>query len=245
MGRSDSVSGGAQARRVSVQYDGGADEHVLPLRFVKENFPSLQLRGPGRGQGALKGLSGLVPTVGVVDMVVTHGNRHFIDYFIVVDADISVLLGNRARLALGLTLGGLNPVPGVPGGSSDLSRSADTARLFDTEAGPIADVPPAVQRLLDHNVSIPAHRACSHHMATVRVDVPIGTKPHRVYQRRLPRDRHEAVAAQVSEWLRDGIIEKCPWASDWNLNLVVVKKASEPGSPPKFRVCIDPRPINA
>ncbi len=49
----------------------------------------------------------------------------------------------------------------------------------------------------------------------------------------------------MSEWLRDGIIEKCPWASDWNLNLVVVKKASEPGSPPKFRVCIDPRPTNA
>ncbi len=27
--------------------------------------------------------------------------------------------------------------------------------------------------------------------------------------------------------------------------MVVVRKATEPDAPPKFRVCIDPRPINA
>jgi hypothetical protein len=36
-----------------------------------------------------------------------------------------------------------------------------------------------------------------------------------------------------------------PWASEWNLNLVVVKKPSPANSAPKFRVCIDPRPNNA
>ena len=51
--------------------------------------------------------------------------------------------------------------------------------------------------------------------------------------------------AQADEWVRDGIIEKCEHKSLWNLNLVVVKKATEPGAPPKYRVCLDPRKMNA
>jgi transposase InsO family protein len=81
-------------------------------------------------------------------------------------------------------------------------------------------------------------------MATVRVDVPEGTDTHYEYQRRLTRDKHAAVEAQIAEWLIEGVIERCPQSSAWNMNLVVVKKPSEAGSPPKFRVCIDPRPIN-
>jgi hypothetical protein len=48
----------------------------------------------------------------------------------------------------------------------------------------------------------------------------------------------------VAEWLREGVVERCPRSSAWNMNLVVVKKPSDPNVPPKFRVCIDPRPIN-
>jgi hypothetical protein len=82
-------------------------------------------------------------------------------------------------------------------------------------------------------------------MAVVEVLVPSGSTPVYEYPRRLPRHKHEPVMKQVNEWLRDGVIEECPMPSSWNMNLVVVAKAAtSPDDPPKFRVCIDPRPIN-
>jgi hypothetical protein len=63
----------------SAQYDGGADEHVGFLRFVHENFPSVPKRPPGPNQQSLKGLSGLVKSVGLIDFLFTHGARRLID----------------------------------------------------------------------------------------------------------------------------------------------------------------------
>ncbi|OBQ33349.1 MAG: hypothetical protein AN485_18965 [Anabaena sp. MDT14b] len=82
-------------------------------------------------------------------------------------------------------------------------------------------------------------------MATVRVDVPPGTKPHFEHPRRMPKHKHDAVTSQIKEWLDDGVIERCPMASPWNMGLVVVAKTTDPGAPLKYRVCIDPRPVNA
>jgi hypothetical protein len=58
------------------------------------------------------------------------------------------------------------------------------------------------------------------------------------------RVKHAAVEAQIADWLTEGVIERCPRRSAWNMNLVAVKKPADAGSPPKFRVRIDPRPIN-
>jgi hypothetical protein len=61
----------------------------------------------------------------------------------------------------------------------------------------------------------------------------------------MPKHKHDAVTGQIKEWLDDGVIERCPMASPWNMGVVVVAKATEPGAPLKYRVCIDPRPVNA
>jgi transposase InsO family protein len=102
-----------------------------------------------------------------------------------------------------------------------------------------------IEELLQANTRIRSDAVCSHPMATVRVDVPLGSPPVYRYMYNLPKFKHDAVDSQVEEWLRDGIIEKCPRSSPWNMQLVVVTKATEPGSPQKFRVCIDPRAVNA
>jgi hypothetical protein len=68
---------------------------------------------------------------------------------------------------------------------------------------------------------------CTHRMATIRVDIPPSMKPHYEYSRRIPWVKHAAIDAEIAEWLRDGVIEKCPESSPWNPDLVVVNKATE------------------
>jgi hypothetical protein len=62
------------------------------------------MQSSGPNQQSLKWLSGLVKSVGLTDFLVTQGDRRFFDYFIVVDADVRIFLGNRARVALGFSL---------------------------------------------------------------------------------------------------------------------------------------------
>ncbi len=121
-------------------------------------------------------------------------------------------------------------------------RTPVTSR--DPTPDPALLQPPSLRKLMQANASIPASAVCTHPMATVRVDVPPGTKPHFEHPRRKPKHKHDAVTGQIKEWLDDGVIEKCPMASPWNMGLVVVAKATEPRAPLKYRVCIAPRPVN-
>jgi hypothetical protein len=232
-----------------VLWDGGADENVMPLKELRKHFPNMSIVPSPSRLRALSGIGGSIHTKGLVEFILHYGERKFVDYFMVVDMDLAILIGNRARLAMGLSLGGL--VPPAPGATSSsvLSRTEssaleDRAQLFDVNAPPLAPLSPYVSSLLDANKAIPADAVCSHSMALVRVDIPSSMKPHYEYPRRIPRIKHDAVSEQVEEWLKDGVIEKCPRPSQWNLNLVVVNKATEPGAEPKYRVCLDPRPIN-
>ena len=53
----------------------------------------------------------------------------------------------------------------------------------------------------------------------------------------------EVVDNQVSDWLKESIIEPAPPGCCWNSSLIVVKKKLSDGSI-KHRVCVDPRHIN-
>ncbi len=96
-------------RQVTALFDGGADEHVIPLHVVRTHFPSVRIRPPKPHQRSLRGIAGSLPSVGLVDILVVYGNRRFADYFVVVDTDMYILLGNCARAALGLSLDGIPP----------------------------------------------------------------------------------------------------------------------------------------
>jgi hypothetical protein len=238
-------------RRVAlkIQWDGGADENVMPQGIFRKYFASMRLQPPSESVKFLRGVGGVIPVRGRAEFLVAYGSRSFIDYFVVADCGTNVLIGSRARAALGLSLGGLVPPshtahPSTPAFRGDTPRASDSATLFDIHAKPLSEIPRPVARMIETNGAIPADAVCTHRMATIRVDIPPSMKPHYEYPRRIPWVKHAAIDAQVVEWLRDGVIEKCPESSPWNLNLVVVNKATDPGSPPKFRVCLDPRPIN-
>jgi hypothetical protein len=68
---------------------------------------------------------------------VRFGKRQFVDYFVIVDADVPALLGNRARQALGLNVGGLAPAPGAQKATDSHTEQSDRAQLFDEAAAPL------------------------------------------------------------------------------------------------------------
>jgi hypothetical protein len=92
--------------------------------------------------------------------------------------EVQVLMGNRSRAALSLSVGGLHPILVSVAKSFDTPREADLSNLLDTEAGQLVPVPPGIQRLLEVNANIPPDSACLHPMATVRVDLPADTPTH-------------------------------------------------------------------
>ena len=192
-------------------------------------------------------MAGSKRPLGRVELIVKHGTREFLDYFLVLDSPVPLLMGNRARSALGLSISGLlMPVDRVVGAADPTEEESieDHATLFDTSSPPIAGVPHSVRILLDENAKQSTFVACSHPMAVVEVAIPAGTKPYYEYDRRHAEFKHKAITSQVDEWVKVGIIERCPHGSPWNMGLVVVKKATPEGKPQKFRICIDPRAIN-
>jgi hypothetical protein len=148
--------------------------------------------------------------MGRVEVALRFGKREFFDYFLVVREDLPLILGNRARTALGISLGGLHLPDHATRKENNVSGDAERASFFDVDSPPLAEVPPALVALLQANERIPAEAVCTHPMAVVRVDVPSGTRPHYEAGRRYPQSRHEAIDKQVSEWLVEGIIEPCP-----------------------------------
>ncbi len=89
------------SRRVKAQYDGGADEHIIPLKVLRDEFPSATVRPAGDDHRILHGLPGLVSAFGQVEFAVAYNGRQFLDNCVVADADINVLIGNGARLDRG------------------------------------------------------------------------------------------------------------------------------------------------
>jgi hypothetical protein len=129
--------------------------------------------------------------------------------------------------------------------SVDTPKTDDQARLFDADQPQLVPTPPEVAAALQRNAEIPPDAPCSHPMAVVRVDIPAGTKPIYVYpRRRIEQYKNQAVTEQVTEWVNDGVIERCRVASPWNSALVVVPKKDNDGVVTGMRVCIDPRHIN-
>jgi hypothetical protein len=91
---------------------------------------------------AFLGLTEVVALVELADFIVKQGNRTYIHYFTVVDdAQVQVLMGNRSRAALGISLDGLRPLPVGLGKSSDTPCDVNTASLFDVEAAWLSKTP--------------------------------------------------------------------------------------------------------
>ncbi|KAG1227987.1 hypothetical protein G6F68_007714 [Rhizopus microsporus] len=56
---------------------------------------------------------------------------------------------------------------------------------------------------------------------------------------------HKVAQDQIDEWLENGVIKRAPAKTEWNSALTVVKKTNAKGVITGYRVCHDPRHINA
>jgi hypothetical protein len=80
--------------------------------------------------------------------------------------------------------------------------------------------------------------------AVISLDTGIHA-PSNVRQYRLAHAFIPIVTDQINLWLVDGIIELSPDVTSWNVPLILVPKRDAAGKIKGWRVCIDPRPINA
>jgi hypothetical protein len=224
-----------------VRLDNGSDLNVIPKRMLDQLFP--HARRVPTSNTCFVSVGGLGRAVGAVELLVQYGSRRVLDTFNVVETEVPLLIGNRTWPALGFAVAGVFDT--AASRRKGASVQLDQRQMIDPNAPPIADVPSHVAKLLEENGAIPRGSACSHPMATVRVDMPPGTLPIYIPPRRVDQCKHQAVDDQVHEWLRDRIIEECPLASPWNCALVVVSKKDSDGHITGTRVCIDPRHLNA
>ncbi len=108
----------------------------MPEHVFRKHFAFMRLHPPGDSVKFLQGVGGTISVRGQVQFLVSYGTRSFIDYFVVADCGTDVLIGSRARAALGLSLGGLGPpsgnfLPAATVGRGDTPKDADLANLFD------------------------------------------------------------------------------------------------------------------
>ncbi|OBQ31931.1 MAG: hypothetical protein AN485_22840, partial [Anabaena sp. MDT14b] len=211
--------------------------------LLAEKFPSVSIRRP---TNTIKSVGGSSTPVGEVDLFVKYNNKGSVNRFVVIDAPgFPIMLGSHMWKALGLGVTGVAHPSTLLSPSVDTPKADDQARLFDADQPQLVPTPARVANALEKNASIAPDVPCSHPMAVVRVDIPAGTKPIYIYpRRRIEQYKNEAVTAQVTEWLNDGVIERCRVASPWNSALVVVPKKDHNGVVTGMRVCIDPRHIN-
>jgi transposase InsO family protein len=150
-----------------------------------------------------------------------------------------VLLGLDAFKALNLFIGGISlNLPCVNDNAQDFSPpvciEADSATTGYVKNF-IAESIQANALTKGNYCSIPESVVC------------VNTGSHAsswVNQYSIPFALRPVVDAQVNQWLEDGVTTFSKPGCTWNSALLVVKKKSEEGQPPQFRVCLDPRHIN-
>ena len=86
-------------------------------------------------------------------------------------------------------------------------------------------------------------RRCTHKASIVHLKTGSASPIFR-NQYPVPRSLNPVVQQQVDEWLALGVIIPCPHGCPWNSPLLVVRKKDAKGEWSKYRICIDPRPIN-
>ena len=107
---------------------------------------------------------------------------------------------------------------------------------------------PVVQSAIQRNASIPKTSFCSDPEAILRLDLKPGIDPASLFVRQYPmaQMKMEYVDKQIQQWAEEERIEPAPLGCVVNNPLLCVPKMEGGRAVPgKYRVCIDPRRINA
>jgi transposase InsO family protein len=245
--------------------DSGADLSAINTEFAKKHHLKVQHRdGKAKSAEAVDGTLLVLDKYVVAELKI--GDKQILHEFEVLKlTDGDLLLGYNLWPHFGLGISGL-PAK-FPTNQSDAkvtldgpfdydltatdgegsSASAYTDKLWQESdrigQHELDSLMAALADVLKENESLPSSSHCTHPAAIVTLDT--GDAPP-VYRRQYPvADKLIPVLNdQVDTWIKEGIIEPAPAGTSWNFSLLVVPKKDLSGKLTKYRVCIDPRPLN-
>ncbi|KAG2232614.1 hypothetical protein INT48_001303 [Thamnidium elegans] len=101
-----------------------------------------------------------------------------------------------------------------------------------------------INKYIKQNQSIPKGVFCTVPESVVCLDTPTDVT---AYKKPYPIaiKMHKVIDDQIAEWIDLGIVKRAPANTEWNTPLTVVKKTDGKGNITGYRVCHDPRHINA
>jgi hypothetical protein len=101
-----------------------------------------------------------------------------------------------------------------------------------------------ISKYIKQNQSIPKGVFCTVPESVVCLDTPTDVT---AYKKPYPIaiNMHKVIDDQIAEWMDLGVIERASANTGWNTPLTVVKKTDGKGNITGYRVCHDPRHINA
>ncbi|GJJ71586.1 hypothetical protein EMPS_03936 [Entomortierella parvispora] len=100
-----------------------------------------------------------------------------------------------------------------------------------------------IQDSIKDNAQIPLDSYCTLPEMHVFLDVPEGTTIYR-RPRTFAEQQQHIFDEQVDKWLKDGVITLAPANNRHNNTLTLAAKKDLLGNKTKWRVCLDPRPLN-
>jgi hypothetical protein len=177
-------------------------------------------------------------------------------------ASTSRARGGPVDVSTNLTMAAAQPVldqKTEPELSFDLARDLEPVERFELERDDedseewtqktqelLQD--PVVTSAIQRNANIPKTSFCSDPEAVLRLDLKPGIDPASLFVRQYPmaQVKMKYVDEQIDKWAQEGRIESAPLGCVVNNPLLCVPKMEGGRAVPgKYRVCIDPRRINA
>ena len=101
----------------------------------------------------------------------------------------------------------------------------------------------SISAALEANEKIPRNSHCPLPEMKVQLIVPKGTVLFR-RPRRFAEQQQSIFDEQVEKWIKDGVVNLAPAGNPHNNTLTLTRKKDLLGLKTKWRVCLDPRPLN-
>lgn len=201
-------------KTVQCVLDTGADVCVIGYDYLCKRMQDITVK-LDKSVNKLKSFSGSdIEVVGEIKLPCLHKNKRYAISFQVVNVNHGPLLSANACSKLGLVK------------YCNQIKNNSSNSLVEEEAKKIID---EYQDVFEGYGSLPGE---------VKLEVDVTVKPVIQPARRIPVCLRKQLKEELEKLVKDGIIVKEESHTDWVSNMLIVKKSD------KFRICIDPIPLN-
>ncbi|GJJ75097.1 hypothetical protein EMPS_07455 [Entomortierella parvispora] len=194
-----------------------------------------------------------VARTGVTEHIEVECNEHsLLASFELFDLQYPFVIGMDLFNKLGFSIGGIAdgranaqtlPTPTPDEKPSVLPLETPIEELTDKLKKLKAQFMSEIQDSIKDNAQIPLDSYCTLPEMHVFLDVPDGTTIYR-RPRTFAEQQQHIFDEQVDKWLKDGVITLAPANNRHNNTLTLAAKKDLLGNKTKWRVCLDPRPLN-